>query len=117
MSWLPTWKWKSLAQCSFFASLRIRTASIISGVVRPNLAKSPEDDSHFPVPRVDSFERSPMSGSTHISSASFRSAGSSESFSMTTTTLRPSLRPSNAKRRYSSSLYPLQTVRASGSAL
>ncbi len=104
MSWLPTWKWKSLQRCFFPATSRMRTASIISGVVRPNLAKSPDEDSHFPVPRVESLERRPIQGSTPTSSAALSSAGSSESFSMTTTTLRPSFRPSRARRMYSSSL-------------
>ena len=79
-------------------------ARINSGVVRPNLAKSPEDDSHLPVPLVESLLRSPISGCTFISSESRSSSGSSDSFSMTTMILRPSLRPTRARRRYSSSL-------------
>ena len=115
VSWLPAWKWSSLAQWTLPACFRMRTAWISSGMVRPNLAKSPEEPSHLPVPRVVSLERSPIMGSTCISSASLSRVGSSESFSMTTMTLRPSLRPSSASRRNSSSLYPLQMVRASGS--
>ena len=102
--WLPTWKWKRRAAPSIPRALSIFTAWISSGVVSPNLAKSPDDDSHFPVLLVESLLRSPIRGWTFISSDKRSSSGSSESFSTTTMILRPSLRPRSASRRYSSSL-------------
>ncbi len=102
--WLPRWKWISSKQLSMSASRRKRTASTTSRVERPNLDRSPPDASQRPEPLEASFTRIPMRGLTPILFAVDAMRSSSENFSTTMSTLRPSFEHMSAVSMYSSSL-------------
>ena len=102
--WLPMWKWRSSKQSSIPASVRKRTASIRSREESPNFERSPPDSSQWPAPRADSRARAPSLGRTPVRSATRWISPSSDGFSTTSTTWRPSFEASSAVSTYSSSL-------------
>ena len=102
--WLPRWKWISSKHDSMSASRRKRTASTTSRVERPNLDRSPPEPSQRPEPLEVSLMRIPMRGRTPIFLAVLVMSSSSENFSTTISTLRPSLEHMSAVSMYSSSL-------------
>jgi hypothetical protein len=79
-------------------------ASRISDGNNPNLDLSPPELSHLPRPRAASLARTPMIGRTLSCLDHLMMVSTSDGFSTTITTLRPSLAPHNAISMNSSSL-------------
>ncbi len=79
-------------------------ASTTSRVDRPNLERSPPEASQRPEPFEASLTRMPMRGRTPICLAAVEISSSSENFSTTMMTVRPSFEAISAVSMYSSSL-------------
>ena len=79
-------------------------ASTTSRVDRPNFERSPPDASQRPDPLAASLTRMPMRGRTPIFLAVSAMSASSENFSTTIRTVRPSFDAISAVSMYSSSL-------------
>ncbi len=100
----PRWKWSSSNELSRSFCFKNSTASIISFDVRPNFERSPPEASQRPEPRVDSLARMPMRGRTPMRLEMSAMSLSSDAFSTTRMTVRPSLAARSAVSTYSSSL-------------
>ena len=79
-------------------------ASTTSRVDRPNFERSPPEASQRPEPLAASLTRMPMRGRTPTFLATSAMSDSSEYFSTTMSTVRPSLEAISAVSMYSSSL-------------